>query len=296
MAPTRPPAPHFGLTGAPAFRPKRQSAPRKGSRAGDITLLDRVAEDFNRSSYFAVTLNIFTGVADIWTPVGLPLAGSVQVMARPRARRPVGHDPARSSPQSLGTSPFPRWPSIRQTIWGAGFVRKSAARCGRDWLVYFAADARGADTLTELRQSFAWPKAECEGAGRPSPARGAPFADLRDVGGLLGKQARPGPLAPAGDRCRWVVVRYEQTAFALMADLRRMGATKHTSPRAGRSWRRPRARGRLLRMAEILRREVLADPDGAGIRADVSILILDVRLGGRMEPARKPLKPGSANG
>ena len=40
----------------------------------------------------------------------------------------------------------------------------------------------GGDTLTELRQSFAAAEAECEGGVSP---RVAPFADLRDIGGLL---------------------------------------------------------------------------------------------------------------
>ena len=42
----------------------------------------------------------------------------------------------------------------------------------------------GGDTLTELRQSFAAAEAECEGGVSP---RVAPFADLRDIGGLLAK-------------------------------------------------------------------------------------------------------------
>jgi hypothetical protein len=50
--------------------------------------------------------------------------------------------------------------------------------------------------------------------------RVAPFADLRDVGALL---QRAGFALPVTDVDR-VVVRYDN-AFALMADLRRMGAT-----------------------------------------------------------------------
>ena len=75
----------------------------------------------------------------------------------------------------------------------------------------------GGDTLTELRQSFAAAEAECEGGVSP---RVAPFADLRDVGALL---QRAGFALPVTDVDR-IVVRYD-SAFALMADLRRMGAT-----------------------------------------------------------------------
>ena len=75
----------------------------------------------------------------------------------------------------------------------------------------------GGDTLTELRQCFAAAEAECEGGVSP---RVAPSADLRDIGALL---QRAGLALPVTDVDR-VVVRYD-SAFALMADLRRMGAT-----------------------------------------------------------------------
>src|SRR4029077_14956294 len=77
----------------------------------------------------------------------------------------------------------------------------------------------GGDTLTELRQSFAAGGSQCEGGVSP---RVSPFADLRDVGGLL---QRAGLALPVTDVDR-VVVRYGN-AFALMQDLRRMGATNH---------------------------------------------------------------------
>src|SRR4030095_6831783 len=74
----------------------------------------------------------------------------------------------------------------------------------------------GVDTLTELRQSFAAAEAECEGGVSP---RVAPSADLRDIGHLL---QRAGLALPATGVDR-VVVRSDN-AFALMHDLRRMGA------------------------------------------------------------------------
>src|ERR1700726_827057 len=75
----------------------------------------------------------------------------------------------------------------------------------------------GGETLTELRQSFAEAESDIEGGVSP---RVAPFADLRDLGALL---QRAGFALPVADVDR-VTVRYH-SAFGLMHDLRRMGAT-----------------------------------------------------------------------
>ena len=136
----------------------------------------------------------------------------------------------------------------------------------------------GGDTLTELRQSFAAAEAECEGGASP---RVAPFADLRDVGGLL---QRAGFALPVTDLDH-VVVRYD-SAFALMADLRRMGATNILFERR----RTPTRRATVLRMAEIYR-ERFADPDGR-IRATFDVIWLSGWAPHESQP--KPLKPGSA--
>src|SRR4051812_14357699 len=105
----------------------------------------------------------------------------------------------------------------------------------------------GGDTLTELRQAFAAAEAELEGGVSP---RVAPFADLRDVGGPL---QRAGFALRVADVDR-VVVRYD-SAFALMADLRRRGATNILVERR----RPPTRRATLLRMAQIYG-ERFADP------------------------------------
>ena len=97
----------------------------------------------------------------------------------------------------------------------------------------------GGDTLTELRQAFAEAEAECEGGVSP---RVAPFADLRDVGALL---QRAGFALPVTD-VDGVVVRYDN-AFALMADLRRMGATNIMVERR----RTPTRIATMLRMSQI---------------------------------------------
>jgi SAM-dependent methyltransferase len=136
----------------------------------------------------------------------------------------------------------------------------------------------GGDTLTELRQSFAAAEAECEGGASP---RVAPFADLRDIGGLL---QRAGLALPVTDVDR-VVVRYD-SAFALMADLRAMGATNILIERR----RAPTRRATMLRMAQIYA-ERFADPDGR-IRATFDIIWLSGWAPHDSQP--KPLRPGSA--
>jgi SAM-dependent methyltransferase len=136
----------------------------------------------------------------------------------------------------------------------------------------------GGDTLTELRQSFAAAEAEREGGISP---RVAPMADLRDVGALL---QRAGFALPVTDVDR-VVVRYD-SAFGLMQDLRRMGATNVLVERR----RAPLRRATLLRMAQIYS-ERFADPDGR-IRATFDIIWLSGWA--PHESQQKPLKPGSA--
>ncbi len=136
----------------------------------------------------------------------------------------------------------------------------------------------GGDSLTELRQSFAAAEAECEGGVSP---RVAPFADLRDIGSLL---QRAGFALPVTDVDR-VVVRYD-SAFALMQDLRRMGATNILLERR----RTPTRRATLLRMAQIYG-ERFADSDGR-IRATFDVIWLSGWAPHESQP--KPLRPGSA--
>jgi SAM-dependent methyltransferase len=136
----------------------------------------------------------------------------------------------------------------------------------------------GGESLTELRQAFAQAESEIEGGLSP---RVAPFADIRDLGGLL---QRAGFALPVIDSER-VTVRYS-SVFNLMHDLRRMGATNALAERR----RKPLRRTTLLRMAEIYG-ERFADPDGR-LRATFEIVWLS---GWAPDPSQqKPLKPGSA--
>lgn len=142
----------------------------------------------------------------------------------------------------------------------------------------FLAALLGGETLTELRQSFAAAESEIEGGLSP---RVAPSADLRDLGALL---QRAGFALPVIDSDR-ITVRYD-SAFALMHDLRRMGATNPLVDRR----RTPLRRTTLMRMAEIYRGR-FADADGR-VRATFEIMWLS---GWAPHPSQqRPLRPGSA--
>jgi SAM-dependent methyltransferase len=136
----------------------------------------------------------------------------------------------------------------------------------------------GGDSLTELREAFASAESELEGGLSP---RVAPFADLRELGALM---QRAGFALPVVDSDR-LTVRYD-SAFALMRDLRAMGATNVLTERR----RTPLRRATLMRMAHIYA-ERFSDPDGR-VRATFEI----AWLSGWSPHAsqQKPLKPGSA--
>jgi SAM-dependent methyltransferase len=136
----------------------------------------------------------------------------------------------------------------------------------------------GGDSLIELREAFAQAESEIEGGLSP---RVAPFADLRELGALM---QRAGFALPVVDSDR-LTVRYD-TPFALMRDLRAMGATNILSERR----RKPLKRSTLLRMAEIYA-ERFADADGR-LRATFEIAWLSGWA--PHESQQKPLKPGSA--
>lgn len=142
----------------------------------------------------------------------------------------------------------------------------------------FLAALLGGDTLTELRHAFTQAEAQIEGGASPHVA---PFADLRALGALL---QRAGFALPVTDVDR-VTVRYAD-AFALMNDLRGMGATNVMVARR----KSPTRRSTMMRMAEIYA-ERFSDPDGR-IRATFDI----VWLSGWAPHAsqQQPLKPGSA--
>jgi len=136
----------------------------------------------------------------------------------------------------------------------------------------------GGDSLTELREAFAEAESEVEGGASP---RVAPFADVRALGALLQRADFALPVVDA-DR---LTVRYD-SAFALMRDLRRMGATNVLRERR----RTPLRRATLARMVEIYARR-FADADGR-VRATFEVIWLSGWAPHESQP--KPLRPGSA--
>jgi SAM-dependent methyltransferase len=237
-------------------------------------LLDRVAEDMAERLH--AVLRGFSSAADI---------GTMGDQIRAALTKRVGRLACIDLPE-YETEPLPLAPeSIDLAVSGLalqfvndlpGVLAQIRRALKPDGLLLAA--MIGGDTLTELRQSFAAAEAEIEGGVSP---RVAPFADLRDVGALL---QRAGFALPVTDVDR-IVVRYEN-AFALMQDLRRMGATNVLVERH----RRPTRRATMLRMAEIYG-ERFADPDGR-IRATFDVIWLSGWA--PHEGQQQPLKPGSA--
>jgi SAM-dependent methyltransferase len=257
---------------------------RRASALGLSTfLLDRVAEDVG--DRLATVLRRFDLAVDLGTPgdaVRRALAASgkvgtiVAANAQPDAPLAVAADeealPFRDGSLDLVVSVLAL--HFVNDLPGALIQIRRALK--PDGL--FLAALAGGDTLTELRQSFAQAEAEIEDGVSP---RVAPFADLRDLGGLL---QRAGFALPVTDVDR-LTVRYA-SPLALMHDLRRMGATNALAERR----RRPLKRATLARTVEIYGTR-FADPDGR-IRATFEI----VWLSGWAPHAsqQQPLRPGSA--
>lgn len=136
----------------------------------------------------------------------------------------------------------------------------------------------GGETLTELRQALMEAEIECEGGLSP---RVSPFADLRDMGGLM---QRAGFALPVVDSDR-VTVNYGNP-LRLMTELRGMGETNALIERR----RTPMRRSTLMRAAEIYS-EKFGLPDG---RIPATFEIVMLAGWSPHESQQKPLKPGSA--
>jgi SAM-dependent methyltransferase len=142
----------------------------------------------------------------------------------------------------------------------------------------FLAALLGGATLTELRTAFLVAEEETEGGASP---RVAPFADVRDLGGLL---QRAGFALPVADSDT-VTVTYRDP-LALMLELRAMGASNVLTERS----RRPLRRATLARAVQVYR-ERFGLADGR-VPATFEIITL---TGWAPHPSQpKPLRPGSA--
>ena len=237
-------------------------------------LLDRVAEDM--AERLQAVVREFKNAADVGTPgdqARNALRGRVNQIARielpDRESEPLAFE-AESLDLVVSALAFQ---FVNDLPGALAQIRRALVPDG-----LLLAAMIGGDTLTELRQSFAAAEAECEGGVSP---RVAPFADLREVGALL---QRAGFALPVTDVDR-VVVRYTD-AFALMQDLRRMGATNILVERR----RTPTRRATMLRMAQIYG-ERFADPD-TRIRATFDVVWLSGWA--PHESQQQPLRPGSA--
>jgi SAM-dependent methyltransferase len=243
-------------------------------------LLDRVAADM--AERLSAVKREFASAADIWTPDGgLAFHARFKSFARIAPQESVEESVEGSAQEVLPLEPASLDLALSALAFQSvndlpGVLAQIRRALKPDGLLLAA--MIGGDTLTELRQSFAAAEAECESGVSP---RVAPFADLRDVGNLL---QRAGLALPVTDVDR-VVARYDN-AFALMQDLRRMGATNILVERR----RAPTRRATMLRMAQIYA-ERFADADGR-IRATFDVVWLSGWA--PHESQQQPLRPGSA--
>ncbi|MFP5077383.1 methyltransferase domain-containing protein [Rhizobium sp. YIM 134829] len=259
-------------------------------RAGDekaAFLLDLVATDLaerlalvERHFDEAVELHGYTGA----TARALQATGKVGTLRR------IEIDPAFAAPgEEVLAAPLERLPldpasvnlvvsplSLHLTNDTPGVFIQVRRALKPDGL--FLAAIPGAGTLQELREVLLEAESEVTGGAGP---RVVPFADVREMGGLL---QRAGFALPVADSETYTV-RYA-SLFSLMKDLRAMGMT---NPLAARS-RKPLPRGVFLRAAELYA-ERFADADGR-IRATFTVIF--VSGWAPHESQQKPLKPGSA--
>ena len=244
-------------------------------KQGPVTfLLDRVAEEM--AERLAAVKRDFAEAADIWTPgdaLRKPLADRLKsfthldVLGDPQEVLPFQQETLDLVVSALALQFVNDLPGVLAQI------RRALKPDG-----LLLAAMIGGDTLNELRQCFAAAEAELEGGVSP---RVAPFADLRDAGHLL---QRAGLALPVTDVDR-IVVPYD-SAFALMADIRRMGASNILVERR----RAPTRRATMLRMAQLYAKR-FADADGR-IRATFDVVWLSGWA--PHESQQRPLKPGSA--
>lgn len=142
----------------------------------------------------------------------------------------------------------------------------------------FLAAFFGGGTLGELREALAQAELEIDGGLSP---RIAPFADVRDAGGLL---QRAGFALPVADTDQ-IVVHYENP-LRLLHDLRYMGETSVLTQR-----RKVFLGRRVLMRAMEIYRGKFADGEGR-VRATFEIIYLTGWS--PHESQQQPLKPGSA--
>ncbi len=251
-------------------------------------LVDRAAEEIggrlettNRHFNTALDLGCHTGTLarDILMPAGVKTVISADLSPAMARQAPAPHIVADEEFLPIRPGALDLAASILSLHWvndlpGALLQIRQALK--PDGL--FISALFGGETLHELRDVLMQAEAECEGGVSP---RVSPFADVRDLGGLLQRSGFALPVVDADQ----VVVRYG-SLFNLMGDLRAMGETNAIADRR----KTPLKRATLMRAAEIYQ-EQYADPDGR-IRATFEILYATGWA--PHESQQKPLRPGSA--
>jgi len=259
---------------------------RRAAALGPATfLLTRVAEEM--TDRLAVVLRRFDRAADLETPTDTlraALTGSGKVASLERASI-VSEAGRRRSTGRRASAAFCRLGRLDLVVSALalqfvndlpGALIQIRRALKADGLLLAA--MIGGESLHELRAAFAQAESEVEGGLSP---RVLPFADIRDLGGLM---QRAGFALPVVDSDR-LTVRYKDP-IALMRDLRAMGATNILIERR----RTPLRRATLRRMMEIYA-ERFSDSDGR-LRATFEIVWLSGWA--PHESQQKPLRPGSA--
>jgi SAM-dependent methyltransferase len=253
----------------------------RASKAPANFLLERVAEDFEER--LRLVSRSFPRALDLGTP-GPEIAEVLRKVPQRLVFRAAPLGPAVSAIADEEVLPFAAASfdliaSALSLQWANDLpgiliqIRRALAPDG-----LFLAALVGGQSLTELRTALTTAEAELIGGASP---RVAPFADVRDLGRLL---QRAGFALPVTD-IEPVIVRYA-SMFALMQDLRAMGATNALTVRS----RVPLRRAVLLRAAEIYAGR-FSDADGR-VRATFEIVWLSGWA--PHESQQKPLAPGSA--
>jgi SAM-dependent methyltransferase len=262
----------------------RRRLARASNHPADF-LLDRVASDFEER--LALVSRPFPRALDLGTP-----GGQIAALLRKDAARFVAHASlvtgtrgrtlavvADEEALPFAEGSFDLVASALSLHWTndlPGVLVQIRRALAPDGLLLAA--LVGGQSLNELRTALTSAEAELTGGASP---RVAPFADVRDLGQLL---QRAGFALPVTD-LEPIIVRYS-SMFALMRDLRAMGATNALTERS----RVPLRRAVLMRAAEIYA-DRFADPDGR-IRATFDIIWLSGWA--PHESQQKPLAPGSA--
>jgi len=251
-------------------------------------LLQRVADDL--AERLSIVRRAFPQAADLGSHHGVVAR---RIAACPNVGRLVSFDP---SPALLAQAPAPRVQGSLEALPFAeaaldlvvsglslqliddlpGTLLQIRRALKPDGLLLAA--LLGGETLRELRD--AWLLAETEVLGGASP-RVVPFADVRDLGGLL---QRAGFALPVADSD--LVRATYASPLALMADLKGMGASNMLVER-----RRVPVTRRLLQRACDIYTERFALADGR-VPATFEILTLTAWAPHASQP--QPLKPGSA--